>query len=249
MKNWYLIIGVVSILFILPLLAWDSSKWKDVLAAIGESGIAAIIIALMIEAWHRREQQRKGKVYLGPFRRELLYLLGRIAWFDERVSDPAFNWNLPLSDYWTKQYAVQALTKYPGHRLDPQAVGLWVKDFAMRYSTDAVAAMPSNDQARTVQMFRIVAAGSKELVACAGEMKSQRLTLAAEGILPLEKNECMSINVGIAMGLLVNGAGSVKNYGLVPQLILDTYNQVCDCSTAVSEVFVDLHCTLSYSEI
>lgn len=249
MKKWYLAVGAVSLLFLAPLLVYDITKWKEVLAAVGESGIAAILIALLIEEWQRRDRRRKKDVYLNRFRQELLYLLGRMVWFDERVSDKTFNWGLPVETYWTKRYAIQALTKNPGRQMSWQAVQSWIKDFKTRYSTDAVAAMSGPDQACTVQMFRIVAAGSKGLPMCAGEMTGQRLSLAAEGILTLEQVSTISSNVGFIMGILLDGARTVKNYGLVPQLVVETYRLVDDQLLETKGISVDLHCTISYSEI
>lgn len=249
MKKLYLIAGLVSLMLLIPLLVSDGDKWREVLAALGESGIVAIIIAAMIEVWQKREKWRKGEIYLGRLRREIASTLGRIAWFDARMSDMSFDWKKPVDEYWTKKFAIAASQKYSTSVLSADGAKAYFDAFKSKYGTQAVAALSTADQTKVVKMFRIVAAGSGMLLTYKNELVAHRLELATSDILSLEDNESVDVMVEMAMGVLQNATLENKNYGVVPELLLAAIGRIERQKGVREDIEVNLHCVLNRLQI
>ena len=100
----YVIAIIISALFLVPSLICKCPVF-DTLSGIGCSGIAAAVMAIFLErANAKRECERTAmakSLYFKQLYDQLIMMIERILWLDERLKDDNFNWNLPDQTYST----------------------------------------------------------------------------------------------------------------------------------------------------
>ncbi len=233
MMSVYWMLGVASVVAVLPYLLVDiEERWSAVLAAIGESALAAVLLAILIEIVqrriHRRKRERTKAVFFEKMRNEVLRVLGRIMWFSECLSEPNFNWALQESEYWTLDGLVW-LDEQHGKSHLPYQEGLSRLEFLrQRFSLDAMKDLPDTEKGKIIKMFRIIAVGSMDLIKLASAIGDQRLTLAIEEMMSLEDVESLTRDANTAVGLMINKRGTLKNYGLCITWLLGLLKTVED---------------------
>lgn len=254
MMNVYLMIGVASVAAVLPYLLADiGNRWAAVLAAVGESALAAVLLAILIEIVqrriHRRKRERTKTVFFEKMRSEVLRVLGRIMWFSECLGESNFNWALQENEYWTFDGLIWLDQQHGKSHLSYQE-GLGRLEFLrQRFSVDAIKGLPDPEKEKIIKMFRIIAIGSMDLIKLASAIGDQRLTLAIEEMMSLEDVENLIWKANSAVGLMVNKRGSLKNYGLCITWLLDLLKTVEDKNVRKNGFSVEVCGGVSPAEI
>ncbi len=224
-------IGAASVIAVLPYLLADiEERWSAVLAAVGESALAAVLLAILIEIVqrriHLRKRERTKAVFFEKMRSEVLRVLGRIMWFSECLGESNFNWTLQESEYWTLDGLIWLDGQHGKSHLPYQEGLSRLELLRQRFSVDAMKDLPDAEKRKIIKMFRIIAVGSMDLIRSASAIGDQRLTLAIEEMMSLEDVESLIRNANSAVGLMINKRGTPKNYGLCITWLLDLLKTV-----------------------
>lgn len=233
MMNVYLVIGVASAAAVLPYLLADIEEhWSAVLAAIGESALAAVLFAVLVEIVqrriHRHKRERTKAVFFEKMRNEVMRVLGRIMWFSECLGESNFNWTLQESEYWTLDGLIWLDQQHGKSHLSYQEGLSRLEFLRQRFSVDAIKGLPDPEKEKIIKMFRIIAVGSTDMIKLASAIGDQRLTLAIEEMMSLEDTENMVWKANSAVGFMINKRETPKNYGLCITWLLDLLKTVED---------------------
>lgn len=214
----YVITILVSIVLTIPFMIWETSV-LSVLSGVGCSGIAAAIMAIFIDA--KIDKDRKSKVdkakhtYFKKLYDELVYILQRVLWFDERLKDSDFNWDLPPESYSQIEYMLFA-SKYPQKTMSFDDAMRCLDQCSKKYTLEKVRACTDQEKERTYKMFRIISASAYYLKDSLKTVKQNEIMLNIEDYLSLEKLNNLDFKINLALTIMEK---TDKNYALVIEFL------------------------------
>lgn len=212
-KTVHVITILISTALTIPFMIWGTNV-LSVLSGIGCSGIAAGIMAIFIDA--KIDKDRKSKVdkakhtYFKKLYDELVYILQRVLWFDERAADNSFNWDLPPDSYSQIGYMVFA-SNYPKETISFDDAMTRLEQCSKKYTLEEVRACSDKDKERIYKMFRIIAASAYYLKTSLKTVKQNEIMLNIEDYISLEKVNDLDSKINLALALMEKPD---KNYSL-----------------------------------
>ena len=249
-KKLYRITAGLSVLLMLPELAWDCD-FVTMLSSIGCSGIAASIMAIYIEInnskWEKRKLEKAKKLYFRNINNQLSMFLGRILWLDERINDETFNWDLPPEEYSTLKFMIYASKKYPDKGIisfDEAKERL--ETIGKKYDLESQKEIPKEKLIKVQKMFGIIAGSSGYLLNEAKEIKDNKLELDVNEYLSLDEIDLLMRNVSLGISLM-NQRG--KNYSVAIKLILQAAEIIRKTGNFTDEISLELQGSISPSEL
>lgn len=213
----YILCGFASIvLLIAGAIIGDNSVAGSILIGIGCSGITASVITLFIEIRDSYELYHSQSVYFKKLYNSLIMLLQRILWFDERLSDSSFNWDLPPAEYSSLNYMMYSHKKYPTTKLNWTEFKDRIEQCEKRYELNNLNSFTESQQTTIAKMFTIIHASSSDLNNNLLRICMNDVTLASQNFISLEDIETMRFNITLSIGLMNKPN---KNYGLAIRLL------------------------------
>lgn len=209
----YVITILISVVLTIPFIIWGTNV-LSVLSGIGCSGIAAAIMAIFIDA--KIDKDRKSKIdkakhtYFKKLYDELVYILQRVLWFDERSTDSNFNWDLPPESYSQIGYMLFA-SKYPQKTMSFDEAMICLEQCSKKYKLEEVRACSDQEKERIYKMFRIIAASAYYLKTSLKTVKQNEIMLNIEDYLSLDKINDLDFKINLALALMEKPD---KNYSL-----------------------------------
>lgn len=221
----YLITIFISIILIIPL-CFSNSIIFSVLSSIGCSGIAAALMAIFLDIKIDNDTKRKIKkakgTYFHKLYDELVFIMQRILWFEERMNDIDFNWDLPLEEYSSLRYMVFS-SKYPTEELIFSEAVKRLKICSDKYSLENLKLFSIKDREKINKMFSIISASGKFLIEYANNIKQNEIILDIENYLSLDKINSIYFNIGISLEIMRKND---KNYSLAIDLIINAAQDI-----------------------
>lgn len=213
MKNLkiYIITILGSMLLFVPSLVCECSHSNlqplyNVFSGIGCSGIAAAIMAIFLDYSNNRREQEKLKkaksLYFKQIYDQLIMVVERILWFNERLQDADFNWNLQDYDYSSFGYMVGIGSRYPETTLPYDAAINKLKDIGVKYNIDNIKTIAESDKYKITRLFQIVAASSSYLLNEANAIKNNKLTLDIIDYMSLDENKGIMFDISLFITLM-----------------------------------------------
>lgn len=213
MKNLkiYIITILGSMLLFVPSLVCECSHSNlqplyNVFSGIGCSGIAAAIMAIFLDYSNNRREQEKLKkaksLYFKQIYDQLIMVVERILWFNERLQDADFNWNLQDYDYSSFGYMVGIGSQYPETTLPYDAAINKLKDIGVKYNIDNIKTIAESDKYKITRLFQIVAASSSYLLNEANAIKNNKLTLDIIDYMSLDENKGIMFDISLFITLM-----------------------------------------------
>lgn len=208
MKNLkiYIITILGSMLLFVPSLVCECSHSNlqplyNVFSGIGCSGIAAAIMAIFLDYSNNRREQEKLKkaksLYFKQIYDQLIMVVERILWFNERLQDADFNWNLRDYDYSSFGYMVGIGSRYPETTLPYDTAINKLKDIGVKYNIDNIKTIAESDKYKITRLFQIVAASSSYLLNEANAIKNNKLTLDIIDYMSLDENKGIMFDISL----------------------------------------------------
>lgn len=249
-KKIYIITGIVSIILIIPNCFYDKQIFS-LLEGIGCSGIAASLIAFFIESNLEKKEKEKrcsiASLYLKELNSQLIMMLGRVIWFDKRMDDNEFNWELDPEVYSSLKYMLYANRQYTDEDSISWDNAIEALDvIGEKYSLEAQKKMTFEEKRKTQNMFLIIAASSKPLINLTNELKSKRIELDSLGILTIEEADSLIFNIVTGIGLMNNPG---KNYLVAIKALVSAAKKVREVGGYNDEVCSGLQGTIHISEL
>ena len=249
-RKLYIIISVISIFLMLPSWFWKEN-FAVLLSNIGCSGIAASIMAIYIERnAEKKEQKRIEKarhIYFKALNEQLNMLFERILWFDERMDDPNFNWELNPQEYATMNYMVWASTSYEKGRtiVISDAMNL-LKEIGEKYNLENQKNMTAEKLLCVQKMFIILSSSCSYLLNEVNVIKENKLLLETEDYISLDEVKDLLFNVSFGVGVM-SQAG--KNYAAAINSLISASEIIRRVGNYEGELRVELHGSVQISEL
>lgn len=200
-----------SVLLFVPSLLCEglSSNLKslyEVFSGIGCSGIAAAIMAIFLDYSNSRREQEKLKkaksLYFKQIYDQLIMTIERILWFNERLQDADFDWNLKDYDYSTFGYMAGMGSRYSETSLTYDDAINKLKDIGVKYNIDNIKTITEPDKYKITRLFQIVAASSSYLLNEANTIKNNKLTLDIIDYMSLDENKGIMFDISLFITLM-----------------------------------------------
>lgn len=228
MKNLkiYILTILISLVLIAPSLFCKSTV-TGVLSGIGCSGIAAAIMAVFIEISNCKSEYKKVNqakaLYFRQLYDQLIITVGKILWFDERVTDDSFDWNLQDNVYSSFYYMVEMSTHYPTSSLSYDEAIERLRGIGEKYSLEKIKTLDADVVYKVNRLFQIVAAGTSDLWIEANALKNDKLILEIEDYLSIEENKKIIFDISLALGLMHK---KDKNYKVVIDFLISATDKL-----------------------
>lgn len=249
-KKLYRITAGLSVLLMLPELAWDCD-FVTMLSSIGCSGIAASIMAIYIEINNSKREKKKleqaRKLYLRKINDQLSMLFGRILWFDERMSDDNFNWRLHPTEYCSLQFMAAASMEYPNKEKIPfEEAKTRLESIGQKYDLARQTEMLQEERIKVQKMFAIIEESSEYLLNELRNIEANKLTLAVNEYLDLSEIDVLVFNIAFGISLM---KCSGKNYSVAIRSLLQAADIVRKTGNFTDEISLELQGSISLSEL
>lgn len=242
MKNLKIYIATIlgSMLLFVPSLLCECSysnlqPMYDVLSGIGCSGIAAAIMAIFLEhANNRREQEKLKKaksLYFKQLYDQLIMLIGRVLWFNDRLKDADFNWVLQDDVYSTLNYMVAMRARYSETSETYDDAINKLRNIGVKYNLENIKTIAESEKHKVARLFQIVAASSSYLLNEANSIKNNKLTLDVMDYMSIDENKGIMFDISFfitimsktnknyqaAVDSLINVTEKIRKIGLYPK--------------------------------
>lgn len=246
----YILTIIISLVLIAPSLFCTSSV-TVVLSGIGCSGIAAAIMAIFIEISNsKREHEKADKakaLYFRQLYNQLIITVERILWFNERLVDDSFNWNLKDNVYFSMDYMAAMRTHYLTSSLSYDEAIERLRGIGERYSLENIKMLDTDEVHKVNRLFQIVAAGASYLLIEANAINNNKLILEIEDYLSIEENKKIMLDISLAFGLMPK---TDKNYKVVIDSLIGATDNLREIGKyQKNEIHIGLHGSVSVSEL
>ena len=258
MKNlkMYFITILASILLLVPSLYCECSYSNlqplyDILSGIGCSGIAAAIIAIFLEyANNRREQEKLKKaksLYFKQLYDQLIMLIERFLWFNDRLKDADFNWNLRDYVYSTLNYMVAMGTCYSETTQTYDDAINKLKKIGEKYNLENIKTIAESERHKVTRLFQIVAASSSYLLNEANAIKDNKLTLDIMDYMSMDENKDIMIDISFFIAIM---SKTDKNYQVAVDSLINVTERVREIGQyPKGDIRIGLHGSFPMSEL
>lgn len=249
-KKLYRITAGLSVLLMLPELAWDCD-FVTMLSSIGCSGIAASIMAIYIEINNSKREKKKleqaRKLYLRKINDQLSMLFGRILWFDERMSDDDFDWRLHPTEYCSLQFMAAASMEYPNKEKIPfEEAKTRLESIGQKYDLARQAKMSQEERIKVQKMFAIISWSSINLINAAKEIGENKLALDINEYLSLQEIDSLISNINNGISFI---SQSGKNYSTSVKMLLQAAEIIRKAGNFTDEISLELQGNILPSEL
>lgn len=246
----YILICVISLAMMLPSCIQDRSI-LNTLSGIGCSGLAASIMAIYIESNAKKiEKQKLAKarnLYFKKLNDQLNMLMGRIIWFNERLSDHEFNWDLPPQEYSSFKYMLSANSLYPetsSFSFDDAKTKL--TEIGEKFNLEAQKKMSPEDLLIVQKMFIILATSASFLLNEANTIKDNKLDLNISEYADIETIDGILFNISLAIGIMsIPG----KNYSAAIDAVLSASSTLRELGQYTDSIRGSLHGSIYINEL
>lgn len=245
-----------SVLLFVPSLLCEglSSNLKplyDVFSGIGCSGIAAAIMAIFLDYSNSRREQEKLKkaksLYFKQIYDQLIMTIERILWFNERLQDAAFDWNLKDYDYSTFSYMAGMGSRYPEISLTYDDAINKLKDIGVKYNIDNIKTITEPDKYKITRLFQILAASSSYLLNEANTIKNNKLTLDVIDYMSLDENKGIMFDISLFITLMRKPD---KNYQAAVNALISVTERIREIGLyPKGDIRIGLHGSFPMSEL
>lgn len=248
-KKFYVITLFVSLLFVIPSI-WITHPSVTILSNIGCSGLAATIIAIclenIIEKEMRISRDRAKKVYFNDLYKQLEMMLERVVWFDDRMNDPDYNWDMVPSEYTSFYYQLKAFSKYADYVLTDSQFAERIVSISNRYSLDNQEKMDPLEKAKTNKMFIILAESGLDVLKQVKMIEDNKNMLDLQDYMSCKDitGLCNQINLSICL-MLKEG----KNHGVAVQMLYNVYKELMSICGPIRSFRIGLNGTFSLTEL
>lgn len=246
----YVIAIIISALFLVPSLICKCPVF-DTLSGIGCSGIAAAVMAIFLErANAKRERERTAKaksLYFKQLYDQLIMMIERILWFDERLKDDNFNWNLPDQTYSTMSYMVEASRLYKEYSLAYDDAVDKLRSIGEKYNLDNIKRFSEEGVNKVNRLFQIVAASSSYLLNEANAIKNNKLTLDIIDYMSLDENKGIMFDISLFITLM---GKPNKNYQAAVNALISVTERIREIGQyPKGDIRIGLHGSFPMSEL
>lgn len=246
----YVIAIIISALFLVPSLICKCPVF-DTLSGIGCSGIAAAVMAIFLErANAKRERERTAKaksLYFKQLYDQLIMMIERILWFDERLKDDNFNWNLQDDVYSTFGYMAGISSRYQKTSLTYDDAINKLKDIGVKYNIDNIKTIAEPDKYKIKRLFQIVAASSSYLLNEANAIKNNKLTLDRIDYMSLDENKGITFDISLFITLM---GKPNKNYQAAVNALISVTERIREIGQyPKGDIRIGLHGSFPMSEL
>lgn len=246
----YVIAIIISALFLVPSLICKCPVF-DTLSGIGCSGIAAAVMAIFLErANAKRERERTAKaksLYFKQLYDQLIMMIERILWFDERLKDDNFNWNLQDDVYSTFGYMAGISSRYQETSLTYDDAINKLKDIGVKYNIDNIKTIAEPDKCKIKRLFQIVAASSSYLLNEANAIKNNKLTLDIIDYMSLDENKGIMFDISLFITLM---GKPNKNYQAAVNALISVTERIREIGQyPKGDIRIGLHGSFPMSEL
>ena len=240
----------ISIMLIASSLVYNTN-FTTLLSSVGCSGFAAALMAIFLErSAIKREKKRQmnaKSLYFVDIYKQLTMLFERILWFDERMNDKEFNWDLPHSQYTSLKYMLAASSFYGNERnvTYKEALSLLNK-VGEKYTLEKQSAMPAEELEKVQKMFLIIAYSCNSLMFELNSIRDNKLILHNENYITLEKTNNLVFSITLAMGTMITPN---KNYSVAIKELISAANTIRNTGGYTGGIRIGLHGSIKTTEL
>lgn len=137
-------------------------------------------------------------------------MLQRILWFDARMTDDTFNWDLPAQEY-TKVDNIGLMAQYPSEEITFEEALQRLVDCSNKYDIKQVQTYPIEQQKRINKMFKIINSSGSQLSREIQIIEKNKLDLQNQGYISLKDADALSRYINWAISFM---GKDEKNKGL-----------------------------------
>lgn len=248
-KGLYLIACIVSVVLILPSL-FSNSAITGALSGIGCSGLAAGIMAIFLELSEVEREQRSlakaRQTYFNEMNSQLIMVIERLLWFNDRLNNEDFNWNLDLAEYSSLRYMIFSQTISQGRVVSFHEAESMLTEIGQKYNLENIKAL-SDEQRRKVQrMFLIVASSSVHLLREVNTAVNNKLLLNAEEYITIDEIKKIYFDISLAIGIMQKND---KNYEVAIKSLLNATKKIREIGDYNDSVHIGLHGSFGIAEL
>lgn len=245
----YVVTIIASIFLLIPAL-FGESRVYNVLSGIGCSGIAAAAMAIFLErANGKRELEKAERTKSIYFRRlydQLIMTMERILWFNERLGDDEFIWDLPDQEYYSLNYMISMSTRYPERSLSYSSAIDELRAIGEKYNIEGIKRLSEHDKNKICRLFQIVAISSASLLDEARIVNENKLLLDIEDYLSIDGNEQILFQISLSIGLM---SRQDKNYKAAIECLISATDRLRTVGLYANSIQVGLHGSVSINEL
>ena len=248
-KKVYIITIVISILIMIPSV-FCSNSITTLLSGIGCSGIAAAIMAIFLDWTNDKREKQKTKsaknIYFKSINNQLNMLIERILWFDERMDDEDFNWDLPRSQYSSLRYMIFASQISKERTVSYEEAINLLKEIGKKYTLEKQDEMTPEELSKVQKMFLILADSCDFLISEANSIRDNKLALHNENYISLSDTDSLLFCLSLAIGIMFTPK---KNYDLAITEIITAAKKIREIGNYDEEIRIGLHGSIKTTEL
>lgn len=222
----------------------------NVFSSIGCSGITAALLAVFLERESKKREMRRMEktkyLYFSNLNEQLSMLMERILWFEERLVDMCFDWNLDERAYMTMNYMVAMGTKYPDKTLTYNEAVDRLKVIGERYNLENIARLPKDEKSKIQKMFSIISVSTVYLSNELTRIKEDALSLQNEGYLSLDDNKQLLFDLSLSVEIMRKPD---KNYETAIKKIIAATDKIREIGGYTNDIRVGLHGSIQFGEL
>lgn len=197
----------------------------------------------------KREKERLTKaksLYFSQLYDQLIMMAENILWYNERLADDSFDWNMDENAYYTIEYRIKMSSRYPTQLLDYEEAINRLRTIGEKYSIDNIKSLNQQEIYKINRMFQIVAAGATHLLVEAKAVSENKLILEIEDYLSIEDNKNIMFNISLAIGLMPK---TDKNYKAVVECLINAIDALREIGNYTNNISTGLHGSISVTEL
>jgi hypothetical protein len=173
-------------------------------------------------------------------------IIEKILWFEGRLGDELFNWELDDATYSTMRYMLEASNMYPVETIKYSDALKRLRVISEKYNSENVQNLCESERQKVNRMFRIIAVGSTNLIAEINNINANKLILEVEEFFSVEENDKLQFNVLLALGLM---GRKDKNIKAIIDCLISATNTIRELGGYTNDVQVGLHGNVSINEL
>lgn len=208
-------------------------------------------MAIILEyANNRREQEKLEKaksLYFKQLYNQLIMMVERILWFNERLDDADFNWDLQDCVYSTLNYMVSMGSRCSEPSLTYDDAINKLKNIGVKYNLENIKTIAELEKHKVNRLFQIVAASSSYLLNEANSIKNNKLTLDIMDYMSIEENKGIMFEISFFITLM---SKTNKNYQAAVDSLISVTERIREIGQyPKGDIRIGLHGSFPMSEL
>lgn len=205
----YIIVDIIAIVLIMiGSIFFKYNVFSSCTIGIGCSALTAAIMSMLIDYRDYNEEQNKlekdRNIYFKSLYNELKVFLQEILWFDEKIDDKEFDWELDTEIYNSFEYFIFANTQYEPIDITYNEAMERLKECQEKYKLDKISDYDNEKQKYIQKMFLIVSKDSKKLKKMISEIKENVLILSLGNLISVKEIKTLEFNISLAINCISN---------------------------------------------